>query len=126
MANAPEKAEAATRAALLDSILDNIPHGICVYGPDRRVRMFNRTYTEVMQDAPVAVGDHLEAVIRRRAAVGEYGPGDPQAVIAEQQGYDIGSPQTRRRRRPNGTALEIRTAPLPDGGHISVVTDSPA
>jgi signal transduction histidine kinase len=29
----------------------------------------------------------------------------------------------RRRRRPNGTAIDIRTAPLPDGGHISVVTD---
>jgi signal transduction histidine kinase len=29
----------------------------------------------------------------------------------------------RRRRRPNGTAVDVRTAPLPDGGHISVVTD---
>ena len=25
--------------------------------------------------------------------------------------------------RANGTVLDIRTAPLPDGGHISVVTD---
>ncbi len=29
----------------------------------------------------------------------------------------------RRRVRPNGTTMDIRTAPLPDGGHISVVTD---
>jgi signal transduction histidine kinase len=123
MSDATATAEAVTRATLLDSILDNIPHGICVYGPDRRVRMFNRTYVEVMQDAPVAVGDHLETVIRRRAEAGEYGPGDPQAVIAEQLAHDISRPQMRRRRRPNGTAVDVRTAPLPDGGHISVVTD---
>ena len=29
----------------------------------------------------------------------------------------------RRRRRPNGTAVDVRTAPLPDGGFVSVVTD---
>jgi signal transduction histidine kinase len=123
MADAPGTTEDVTRAALLDSILDNIPHGVCVYGPDQRVRMFNRTYVEVMRGAPLAVGDHLNTVIRRRAEVGEYGPGDPQAVIAEQLAHDVHRPQTRRRRRPNGTAVEIRTAPLPDGGHMSVVTD---
>jgi signal transduction histidine kinase len=123
MADAVDTAGDATRAALLDSILDNIPHGICVYGPDRRVRLFNRTYAEVMQGAPVAVGDHLATVILRRAEAGEYGPGDPQSVVAEQLAHDIGRPQMRHRCRPNGTALDIRTAPLPDGGHISVVTD---
>jgi signal transduction histidine kinase len=37
--------------------------------------------------------------------------------------FDVARPQMRRRRRPDGTAIDIRTAPLPDGGHISVVTD---
>jgi signal transduction histidine kinase len=115
--------EARLRAALLDSILEAVPHGICVYGPDRRVRMFNHTYIDVMQGAPLAVGDHLETVIRRRAEAGEYGPGDPETVVADQMAHDIGRPQMRRRRRPNGTAVDVRTAPLPDGGHISVVTD---
>jgi signal transduction histidine kinase len=117
------EADARLRADMLASILDNVPHGICVYGPDRRVTMFNRTYVEVMQGAPLAIGDHLDTVIRRRAEAGEYGPGDIAAVMEEQRGYNIGQPQMRRRRRPNGTAVDIRTAPLPDGGHISVVTD---
>jgi signal transduction histidine kinase len=120
---AADAADPLARADLLTSILDNVPHGICVYGPDRRVTMFNRTYVEVMQGAPVAIGDHLEAVIRRRAEAGEYGPGDVDAVVAEQMSHNIGQPQMRRRRRPNGTAVDVRTAPLPDGGHISVVTD---
>ncbi len=115
--------EAARRARLLDSVLFAVPHGICVYGPDRRVSMFNQTYLEVMQGAPLAVGDHLTEVIRRRAQAGEYGPGTPDSVYDQQISFDIGRTQSRRRIRPNGSAIDVRTAPLPDGGHISVVTD---
>ena len=115
--------EARRRAAMLHSILDNVPHGVCVYGPTRHVTMFNRAYLGIMQGAPLAVGDHLREVIRRRADAGEYGPGDPDAVFAAQMAFDITRPQLRRRQRPNGAVVDVRTAPLPDGGHISVVTD---
>jgi len=110
-------------AGPLDMILAEVPHGICVYGADGRVTMFNRAYTQIMAGATLAISDHITDVIRRRAESGEYGPGEPEATFAEQIGFDISCPQLRRRRRPDGTAIEIRTAPLPDGGHISVVTD---
>jgi PAS domain-containing protein len=115
--------EAHRRARLLDLVLLNVPHGICVYGPDHRVAMFNDTYNTVMEGAPLQVGDSLLEVIRRRAEAGEYGEGDPDTVVAAQMAYNIARPQMRRRVRPNGTAIDVRTAPLPDGGHISVVTD---
>ncbi len=115
--------EARRRADLLNSVLDAVPHGICVYGPDRRVSMFNQTYLNVMSGAPLQVGDHITDVIRRRAQAREYGPGEPDEVYDYQMSFDISRPQSRRRVRPNGTALDVRTAPLPDGGHISVVTD---
>jgi signal transduction histidine kinase len=108
---------------LLDLVLLNVPHGICVYGPDHRVAMFNDTYNKVMEGAPLQIGDSLTDVIRRRAEAGEYGEGELNAVIAMQMAHNITRPQMRRRVRPNGTAIDIRTAPLPDGGHISVVTD---
>lgn len=115
--------EARRRAAILDQILAVIPHGICVYGADHRVTMFNPTYTTVMAGAPVQVGDTMTDVIRRRAEAGEYGPGHPRDVYEQQTSHDITRPQQRRRVRPDGTAIDVRTAPLPDGGHISVVTD---
>jgi len=115
--------EARRRARLLDLVLLNVPHGICVYGPDRRVAMFNDTYNKVMEGAPLQIGDTLADVIRRRAEAGEYGVGSPESVFTEQMSHDIARPQMRRRVRPNGTAIDVRTAPLPDGGHISVVTD---
>ena len=115
--------EARRRAQMLDSILAAVPHGICVYGPDRRVTLFNRAYTTVMAGAPLEVGDNMEDIVRRRAKTGEFGAGSADEIFAEQMGFDISRPQMRRRRRPDGTAIDIRTAALPDGGHISVVTD---
>ena len=117
------ESEAQRRARLLDSILEAVPHGICVYGPDRRVTLFNRSYSLVMAGAPVQIGDHIVDVIRRRAESGEFGPGEADDVYSQQMAFDISRPQMRRRHRPDGSAIDIRTAPLPDGGHISVVTD---
>lgn len=115
--------EARQRARLLDSILEAIPHGICVYSPARRVAMFNASYAQIMAGAPLQVGEHVEDIIRRRAEAGEYGPGDPAEVFAAQAAFDVSRPQTRQRRRPNGTMLEVCTQPLPDGGYVSIVTD---
>ena len=115
--------EARRRATILHSILDAIPHGVCVYSADHRVTMFNRAYNEVMAGAPLNVGDHLEEVIRRRAEAGEYGSGAAEEVFAQQMAFDISRPQARKRRRPNGRTVDVRTSPLPDGGYISVVTD---
>ena len=115
--------EARRRATLLHSIVEAFPHGVCVYGADHRVTMFNRAYTQVMAGAPLSIGDHLADVIRRRAAAGEYGPGDSDEISAQQMAFDVTRPQARKRRRPNGMTVDVRTTPLPDGGYISVVTD---
>ena len=115
--------ESSRRARALDAILEAIPHGVCVYGADHRVTMFNRTYLQAMSGAPVAIGDHRLDVIRRRAAAGEYGAGTAENIAAEQASFDVARAQMRRRRRPNGTVVDVRTAPLPTGGFVSVVTD---
>jgi len=115
--------EALRRARMLESLLASLPQGVCLYGPDRRVRMLNRAYLDVMAGAPLAIGETLEEVIRRRAAAGEYGPGRADEVFGQQMAFDISRPQIRRRRRPNGTVIDVRTAPMPDGGHVSVVSD---
>jgi signal transduction histidine kinase len=115
--------EASRRARALDAILEAIPHGVCVYGADHRVTLFNRAYLQAMTGAPLAIGDHRLDVIRRRAEAGEYGAGTPEEIEAQQASFDVTRPQMRRRRRPNGTVVDVRTAPLPTGGFISVVTD---
>ena len=115
--------EARGRAAMLQAVVQALPHGICVYGPDRRLTMFNDAYEHIMDGAPVAIGDHVNDIVRRRAEAGEFGPGEPDEITRLQSGFQLARPQMRQRLRPNGTAIDVRTMPLPDGGHISVVTD---
>nr|WP_272876894.1 PAS-domain containing protein [Neoroseomonas terrae] len=115
--------EARRRAALLNGVLEALPHGICVWTAERRVALFNDAYQRLMDGAPLQVGDTLHDVITRRATAGEYGSGEAEAIYRREMGRDLSRPQQRQRQRPDGTALAIRTAPLPDGGHISVVTD---
>ncbi|MBX6376092.1 MAG: PAS-domain containing protein, partial [Acetobacteraceae bacterium] len=115
--------EARRRAALLDGVLEALPQGVAIWGPDRRLARVNAAYERIMSGAPVAIGDGLEEVIRRRARVGEFGPGDPEEIARRELARPLDRPQARHRVRPDGTAIEVRTAPLPDGGWLSVVTD---
>jgi signal transduction histidine kinase len=114
--------EARRRAALLGGVLSALPHGVCVYGPDRRLAMFNEAYGRIMEGAPLALGDHVDDIIARRVASGEFDAQYGGESFARSIGAGKG-PDQRVRRRPNGTVISIRSAPLPDGGHISVVTD---
>ena len=126
MSNAADRtaaSEAAARAAMLDDILQHIPYGICVFGRDRRVVALNDAYSHILRDLPIAVGDRFEDLVRRRAETGAYGPGPVDALVAERLAHDRSRPQLRRRRHPDGSAIEIRNAPLPGGGHVSVVAD---
>ncbi len=114
---------AGVSAPHLHGIIDSLPQGLLVFGPDRRVVLVNRAYGRVMAGAPVAPGDSLEELLRRYAVAGEYGPGDPDVLVARHLAYDLTRPQTRRRRRPNGTMLENRWVPLADGGFMVLCTD---
>jgi PAS domain S-box-containing protein len=113
--------EARRRAALLDGVLAALPHSVCVYGPDRRLRMVNEACRRLFGDGEVSIGDHLLDTLRRREATGEYMERqDPQEVFCRQ--FNFNRPPSIRI-RSNGTVLTGKTAPLPDGGHISVISD---
>ena len=111
------------RAALLDGVLAALPHGVCVYGPDRRVRMVNGAYQAIMAGAEVAVGEHYADIVARRVRSGEYGAA--QEATLEMMADDFVRPQAHEqtRSRPNGTIVTARIVPLPDGGQVAVMTD---
>lgn len=117
--------EARRRAAVVDGILASLPHGVAVFGPDGRVAMVNAAYQSIMAGTEVAPGEHREDIARRRALGGEYGPGEAEELIRNNLApLGGGSIDARRQRtRPNGTVIDIRYAPMPDGGHVQVVTD---
>ncbi|MBX6747677.1 MAG: PAS-domain containing protein, partial [Acetobacteraceae bacterium] len=116
--------EARRRAALLDGVLASLPHGVVVYGPDQRVAMVNAAHQSIMAGSEVAVGEHREEIARRRAYAGEYGPGDPEALMRENlPSLAGGQPVRLQRVRPNGMVIDVHYTALPDGGRVQVTTD---
>ena len=110
-------------SARLAEIIDAFPEGLIVFGPDRRVVLTNAAYDRLMAGVPAPLGASQETLIRARIAAGEYGPGDPETLLARHLAFDFSRPQTRRRHRPNGTVIENRWVPLADGGYMTVVRD---
>jgi PAS domain-containing protein/anti-sigma regulatory factor (Ser/Thr protein kinase) len=114
--------DARHRVALQDALLEALPVGVAVYGPDRVLRFVNAAYNRILHDSPARVGEHLRDILMRRALAGEFGPVDP-VVEVEHRLARVTGPVSFQRARPNGLITIHRSVPLPDGGHAMVVTD---
>ncbi|SHJ80703.1 PAS domain S-box-containing protein [Roseomonas rosea] len=111
------------RAHLLDGVLAALPHGVCVYGPDRRVRLVNAAYQRIMVGAEVTVGELHEDIVKRRIAAGEYDEPARETLARLMHDFEDATPYERTRTRPNGSVVTVRSALLPDRGLVIVITD---
>ncbi|MCB1889913.1 MAG: PAS-domain containing protein [Rhodocyclaceae bacterium] len=113
---------------ILQSIFDNLPGGVTLFDAELAMVACNRQLIELLDFPPsLFEGGRLpsfETLVRFNIGRGEYGPGDPEAQVAGLlERARSGQPHCFERTRPDGTVLEIRGAPLPDGGFISIYTD---
>ncbi|MDO9710516.1 PAS-domain containing protein [Paracraurococcus lichenis] len=116
--------------AALAAALAGLPLPVWVIGPDRRLAFANAALRQAAGLDPEALppGTPLEALLRRLAERGLYGPGDPEALACEHLArehlaLDHGQPSRRRLRRTDGTCFEQTTSPLPEGGHVAVLVE---
>ena len=115
------------RTTLLQSVLDNFPGGICVFDDQLRMTICNdrqKDMLELPDDLFEGGAPKLEALLRFNAERGEFGEGEVEEIVAAQMAQAaLKIPQVFERRRPNGTFLEIRTAPLASGGFVATFLD---
>jgi PAS domain S-box-containing protein len=117
---------AAELGVLTLASLDHLQEAISIFDQDLRLMVWNRRFVELL-DFPadlLRVGMPFAEVIGYNARRGEYGPGDPEAQVAERvrlarqfQSHCF------ERNRPNGTVLEVRGQPIAGGGFITVYQD---
>ena len=110
------------RVALQDALMDALPVGVAVYGPDRTLTLVNPAYNRIMAHSQVVPGQNLRDILLRRAIAGEFGPCDPETEVARRLAL-VSAPQGFEQRSLDGTATSHRSVPLPDGGHAMVVAD---
>ncbi|MBL8250625.1 MAG: PAS-domain containing protein [Candidatus Competibacter sp.] len=114
------------RGMLTLSSLDHLHEAISIVDKDLRLQVWNRRFVELL-DFPadlMRVGLPFSVLFEYNARRGEYGPGDPETLVAER--LDLAG-QFRshcfERTRPDGTVLRIRGEPIADGGFITLYED---
>jgi signal transduction histidine kinase len=106
--------------------LDQLDQGISIFDGALQLIACNRRYLDLL-DFPHsfgAPGTPVETFFRYNAERGEYGAGEIETVVQERLALVRKfQPHHFERARPDGTILEVRGAPLPDGGWVAVYTD---
>ena len=111
----------------LSAIIENFPGGISLFDAQLRLAACNEKFKRLL-DLPDALFENpqvcFEDFIRYNALRGDYGDGDAEqqvrAIVERARNFQ---PHKMERVRPNGTALEIRGVPLPDGGFVTTYMD---
>jgi Na+/proline symporter/signal transduction histidine kinase/ActR/RegA family two-component response regulator len=111
---------------LLETMMDNLPQGVCVVNAEMRLVAWNQRYLDLFEYPPgfVFAGKPVEELIHYNAERGWCGPGDPSAHARKRVAYmRAGSAHTSERRRSDGRVIELRGQPLPDGGFVTAFSD---
>ena len=110
---------------LLNATLANMPHGICMFGADKRLVLANDLYSTMygLSPADVKCGATLPEILQARVASGSC-PKDSQKYITDRvreaflpdPGYIINELQ-------DGRTLAVSRRTMPDGGSVAVHQD---
>ncbi|MCM5678151.1 PAS-domain containing protein [Schlegelella sp. S2-27] len=122
------RAERALRESklVLENTFNYMDQGISIADRQLRLLGMNRRFSELL-DFPAELcvpGTPFEAFIRYNAQRGDYGSGDvEEQVRTRTEQARLFEPHVFERERPDGTIIEVRGAPVPNGGFVTVYTD---
>lgn len=111
----------------LRTIIENIPGAVSLLDGNLHFTAFNSQFARLLDFPQSLLAKEplsLYDIALFNAERGEYGPGDPRQ-LAEEIVARARHPVEHvfERTRPNGTIIEVRGAPLPGGGFVSIYSD---
>ncbi len=114
------------QSILFQTLVDNVPGGVTLFGPQLELLAYNQEFVRLL-DLPhelLAPKTPLESFFRFGASRGEFGAGEIDSVVARLMARARQhKPHKTKRVRPNGSILDIRGTPLPDGCFVTIYTD---
>jgi signal transduction histidine kinase len=124
------ESELAQKNAALAAILHEMPDGIQVFDRDGQLIAWNEqvfTLTDLdaeQRQAILTAPNRARAFRYTLARRGDYGPGDPDALVAGREATArSGQPMQRRRQGASGRWIEVRGVPTTDGGWLGSYRD---
>lgn len=110
----------------LETTLTSMSDAISVFDPGMRLVAWNPQFQALYRypDGLLREGLPFEDMIRFNAGRGDYGPGttDVQVHDLVERARTLNPPQFDVD-RADGTSVEVRRAPMPDGGFVTTYTD---
>ena len=110
----------------LETTLQSMSDAITVYDADLRLVAWNPQYLRVGRypETLIRHGMHFSDLMRYNIDRGDYGPGDPEKQLDEimARARTLNPPRFEVD-RADGTSMEVRRAPMPDGGFVTTYTD---
>jgi diguanylate cyclase (GGDEF)-like protein/PAS domain S-box-containing protein len=108
----------------LNSALQNMSQGLCMFDAEGRVSLFNERFANLMCVTPeFLTGSSIMDLLRRRFEDGNLA-GDPEEFCAKvMDDMRDGRQVVRVRETPNGQTLRVSDSPMPGGGWIATVED---
>lgn len=119
----------ADKSRELELTLNHMTQGIMMVDRDRKVPVINRQAIDLLglPASLLSAQTTFEDILRFQQTSEEFGKDGISVEPVVWDSIKSGGGSTRvplyERVRPNGTALEIRTVPLPDGGLVRTFTD---
>lgn len=120
------EAELERQSQLLAAMLSNLEDGISIFDENDQLVLWNEKVSTLIGIDPVLLrhGARGRDILRAQVAAGEFGAGDPEAILAQQiDALNSRPSNVYERVRPNGKVVEIRRHGMPGGGSVSIYLD---
>jgi GAF domain-containing protein len=103
---------------------DNMVDGVAMFDEALHLAAWNRNYQELLQlpDEFLAQRHDFDTYIRYLTERGEFGETDAETQIKHLRAR-MGDHYSFERTRPDGTVIEVRNNPMPDGGIVVIYSD---
>jgi PAS domain S-box-containing protein len=124
MENARLLDEIRQRQQELRVTFDNMVDGVAMFDEVLHLAAWNRNFQELLQlpDELLAQRHNFDTYIRYLTERGEFGETDSETQIKQLRAR-IGDHYSFERTRPDGTVIEVRNNPMPDGGIVVIYSD---
>ncbi|MEI7711046.1 MAG: ATP-binding protein [Rhodospirillales bacterium] len=117
--------DVAEKSNLLETTLEHMDEGIMLVTADRTVAVCNKRAIELLALPPelVASRPNFADILSYQWRNNEFSQSRSDVLEFIRAGGIMDSPHIYEHQRPDGSVLEIRSAPLPNGGIVRVYAD---
>ncbi|NOJ45016.1 EAL domain-containing protein [Bradyrhizobium archetypum] len=117
------KGELHSQKVLLDTALDNMSQGLCMFDADGRILLNNERYAEMMGRTGMTLqGRLLLDVLRQQKALDRW-DGDPDQFVASVIAAAKAGDSVTRTVSRNGRAIRVVDQPMKGGGWVATFED---